>query len=87
MSLKILILAIVILFINIPFGYWRAGVKRLSAPWFMAIHIPVLISVAFRLLAEIDSHWTILITFILAFLLGQFGGKLVYKCRKFDNCL
>ena len=33
--------AFVILLLNLPFGYWRAGVARFSRGWFLAVHVPV----------------------------------------------
>jgi hypothetical protein len=37
-----LLLALLIVFAaNLPFGYWRAGLAKLSLPWFVAIHAPI----------------------------------------------
>lgn len=27
--------------VNVPFGYWRAGVRKFSPAWFVAIHAAV----------------------------------------------
>lgn len=35
--------------INLPFGYWRRGLKKFSFPWFLAIHLPIPLVVAFRI--------------------------------------
>ena len=35
------ILVIAAVAINVPFGAWRATVKRLSWKWFAAIHLPI----------------------------------------------
>jgi hypothetical protein len=40
--------AAVVLFINLPFGYWRSGEKRMTIPWWVAIHAPVPLVIALR---------------------------------------
>ncbi|MCK5137727.1 MAG: hypothetical protein KAR19_18220 [Bacteroidales bacterium] len=54
---KLIIITILVLVLNIPFGYWRANVSRFSTQWFLAIHIPVLFIVALRLLSGIGFSW------------------------------
>jgi hypothetical protein len=66
-----------IFLINLPFGAWRARTRRFSGPWFLAIHIPVVISVAFRFLVGPGFVLALLPLYILAFGLGQsVGGRL-----------
>jgi len=67
--------------INIPFGYWRKSVRRFSLYWFLAIHIPVIISILLRYLWNIDFKWEYLILFIFMFFAGQFTGKQVFSIR------
>ena len=31
---KLILIGLIVLIINIPFGYWRANVKRFSLQWF-----------------------------------------------------
>ncbi len=38
---KLIIVSIIVFSINIPFGYWRANVKKFSLQWILAVHIPV----------------------------------------------
>jgi hypothetical protein len=63
--------------INLPFGFWRAGTRKFTLPWFLAVHSPVPLVVGLRLAAHVGWH---LVTFPLlvgAFFTGQFcGGKL-----------
>jgi len=70
-------LATLILILNLPFGYWRVNVRKLSRQWFLSIHLPVPVVIALRILSGIG--W-VLISFPLlvgAFFSGQFlGGKL-----------
>lgn len=76
----LLILAGVLVFlINLPFGYWRSKVKKLSVQWFLAIHLPVPFVYALRTYAGID--WSILSFIILigCFFLGQFVGSRYIK--------
>jgi len=67
------ILALIFL-VNLPFGYWRAGVRKLSAPWFVAVHAPVIVAIALRLSAGIPFRLVTLPLFVVAFFAGQFTG-------------
>jgi hypothetical protein len=65
--------ALATLVLNLPFGFWRAGVRKFSLSWFLAVHVPVPLIVGMRLLAGIGWH---LITFPV--LVGAFfGGQLL----------
>ncbi len=67
----------VVFLINLPFGYWRAGSRRFSRPWFVSIHAPVILAIGFRLLAGIRFVLGSVPLFVGAFFLGQsLGGKL-----------
>jgi len=62
--------------INIPFGYWRANVKKFSIAWFLAVHLPV------PLVAYLRSHFhygwlgITIALFVGAYFGGQFlGGR------------
>ena len=76
-AVQLLILTVLIFLLNIPFGYWRARTCRFSLPWFLAIHLPVGLSVGLRLLTGIRFMFGALPLFAGAFLLGQsLGGRL-----------
>ncbi len=63
--------------VNLPFGYWRAGVRKLSAPWFVAVHAPVLLAVLIRLGLHVPLAWRTLPVMVAAFALGQWlGGRI-----------
>jgi hypothetical protein len=79
--MNIIILALIILFINIPFGYWRANVKRFSAQWISAIHFPVLIVVLLRFYSDIGFALYTYPLLIAAYFLGQFLGSKIYIKR------
>jgi hypothetical protein len=65
--------------VNVPFGYWRAGTRKFSAAWFLAIHLPVPLIVAARLILHPPNAYIPL--FVLCFFLGQLAGGLVRKRR------
>jgi hypothetical protein len=66
-----------IVIVNLPFGFWRAGVRRFSVSWFAAVHLPVLPVAIMRHQAGLG--WS-LITFpflVGAYFAGQYlGGAL-----------
>jgi len=72
--MNLLIVAVIVFLLNIPFGIWRAHVKKFSLPWILAIHLPVPIVVALRIYSDIGWHWTTFPVLIGAFFLGQFCG-------------
>ncbi len=69
--------ALAILALNLPFGYWRGGLPRLSPRWFVAIHAPVPLALGLRWIAGIPFRLVTLPLFVVAFFAGQFlGGRL-----------
>ena len=74
--------ALAVLIVNLPFGYWRAGLRKFSVPWFLAVHAPVPLVFGIRVLAGVGWHITTLPVLAVAFLSGQLlGGRLRLKCR------
>jgi len=71
--------ALAIFLLNIPFGYWRANVRRYGFQWYLAIHFPVPFIVLMRFTLNIGWHWSTFVIFILSFFLGQFAGGLIHK--------
>jgi hypothetical protein len=69
-----LVIAGVVLAMNLPFGYWRGGVRKLSAPWFVAIHLPVGLAIAYRFLIGVHFRWLTLPLYVAAFIAGQSAG-------------
>jgi hypothetical protein len=70
-------LLLAILVINVPFGFWRAGVRKFSLPWFLAVHVPVIIGVGLRVLSKLGWSLATFPALVGSFFLGQFlGGKL-----------
>ena len=90
--IKLIIVALLVFILNIPFGYWRANVKRYSAQWFLAIHIPVPFIVALRILSEIGFAWYTYIFLVGAFFLGQKLGSVLMnwihkRCKQESSCI
>jgi hypothetical protein len=70
-------IAILFFVINLPFGYGRASVMRLSPKWFLAALLPVPLVVALRIFSGFGWKPISLPMLVGAFLLGQFvGGRL-----------
>lgn len=67
-----LLVVLGVFILNLPFGYWRAGLRKLSLPWFLAIHLPVPLVVALRFIAELD--WTFIPFSAASFFAGQMVG-------------
>jgi len=68
----------VVFVLNLPFGFWRAGTKRFTLPWFLAIHVPVPLAVALRIVAGVGLRLGTLPLFVGAFVAGQYVGG---RCR------
>ena len=68
--------ALLVFLLNLPFGYWRASVKKLSRQWFLAVHLPVPLVIALRVYSGLGWKPVSFPVLIGAFFLGQFvGGK------------
>jgi hypothetical protein len=80
--MNIILLTFFTFIISIPFGYWRANVRRFSLQFFLAIHIPVALIILFRLLTETGFEIESLFFTIPAFFFGQFTGSRIYLFRK-----
>lgn len=69
--------ALLVLALNLPFGFWRAGVEKFSLHWFLAVHLPVPFVIALRFLSGLGWQLITFPVLVGAFFLGQFlGGRL-----------
>jgi hypothetical protein len=67
----------VVLLLNLPLGYYRAGVRKFSLPWIVAVHAGVPLVVGVRLLSGVGWRLVTFPMFIGAYAAGHFlGGKL-----------
>jgi hypothetical protein len=75
--LRLFIAAAIVVALNLPFGFWRAGAGKYSARWIVAVHAPVPLVVAVRLFSGLGWHLITFPVLIGAFFTGQFvGGRL-----------
>lgn len=72
--MKLIFISAFVLLINLPFGYWRAGTRKFSLPWFLAVHVPVPLTVGLRLASGIGWHMATFPIIIGTFFGGQFLG-------------
>ncbi len=69
--------ALLVLLLNLPLGYWRASVRRMSPQWFLAVLVPVPLVVALGIYSGPGFGLMSFPVIVGALLLGQFvGGKL-----------
>jgi hypothetical protein len=80
--MTLLIVTISIFVFNIPFGYWRANVKKFSTQWFLSIHIPIPFIILSRIYTNLGFQWYTYFFTVSSFFVGQFSGKLIYKAIK-----
>jgi hypothetical protein len=78
----VVVAAVCAALVNIPFGFWRAGTRRFSALWFMAVHAPIPLIVAIRLLMGVGWRITTFPLFLAAYLGGQLVGGAVRRHRQ-----
>lgn len=73
--------ALAIFALNVPFGYWRAGLPKLSPLWFVAIHAPIPLAIGLRFAMGIPFRLATMPIFIAAFFLGQWTGAAIRDSR------
>lgn len=86
--LKLVLLTVVVFLLNLPFGYWRAGVKKFSFKWFLYIHLPVPAVILLRICSDVGFAFYTYPLFAGAFFGGQIvGRKLLYErfCKENDG--
>lgn len=73
------IVAALVFAVNIPFGYWRARVRKFSPQWILAIHLPVPLVISLRVLSGLGWQFITFPVLIGAFFLGQFTGGRIQR--------
>jgi hypothetical protein len=68
--------------LNIPCGFWRQGLKKLSPLWFVAIHLPIPFIVAARIMLNIHLSGTYFLLVVPAYLIGQKLGAILRRKRQ-----
>jgi hypothetical protein len=61
--------------LNLPFGYWRAGERKFSTQWFVAVHAVVPLVIALRYSLGLPFRWSMLPLFVAAYFGGQSAGS------------
>ncbi len=77
--MNLLLITLAVFVLNIPFGYWRANVKKLSVQWFLSIHIPIPFVIFLRIYGGIGFALYTYPIIVAAFFGGQFFGKILYS--------
>jgi hypothetical protein len=78
---RLLLLALLILFVNLPFGYWRHGLRKFSLAWLLAIHAPVPLVIGMRLGLGIPWRLETLPLFVASYFTGQLLGARIRAHR------
>jgi hypothetical protein len=61
--------------VNLPFGYLRGGLQKLSVCWFIAIHAPVPLVILIRQFHKLELSWSLAPFLLGSFFIGQFLGR------------
>jgi hypothetical protein len=80
--MKLLNVAAAVLLLNLPFGYWRSGVRRFSWQWILAVHLPVPAVVALRVFSGLGWQLISFPVLIGAFFTGQYVGGRVNRALR-----
>lgn len=80
--MSLILTALFVFIINLPFGYWRANVRRYSLQWVLAIHIPVPFVVLLRIYSNIGFELYTYPILVAAFFIGQYAGKILSDRRR-----
>jgi len=75
--MQLWLVALAVFVLNLPFGYWRAGVRKFSWQWIAAIHAPVPAVIALRLVSGLGFQFATFPVLIGAFFLGQKCGGIL----------
>ena len=80
--MNLAIVSFAVAFVNMPFGYWRASVRKFSLQWFLAVHIPVPVIIVLRIFGGIGFAFYTYIFMISAFFIGQQIGAYSRKNKR-----
>ena len=75
-------IALLIFAINLPFGAWRARLRKLSPTWFVAIHLPVVLAIGMRILIGVPFRLITLPLYVTAFFFGQLAGGRLWRAAE-----
>lgn len=81
MILRMIIVAVGVFALNLPFGYWREGTRKFSLPWFLFIHAPIPGVIALRIVSGLGFSLHSYPILLAAYFLGQFTGARIRRRR------
>jgi hypothetical protein len=61
--------------VNLPLGWWRAGLRKFSPAWFVAVHAAVPVVIGLRVALGLPFRWAVLPAFVVAYFGGQYFGS------------
>ena len=70
-----------VLILNLPFGYWRAGTRKFSLPWILAVHLPVPLVIVLRSISGMGFRLATFPVMIGAYFAGQYLGARLRRAR------
>jgi hypothetical protein len=76
------VVAVIVFLLNVPFGYWREGVRKFSLKWILAIHLPVPFVIALRVVSGLGWQFITFPVLIGAYFAGQFAGGMLRRLRE-----
>jgi hypothetical protein len=76
------LLTLFVFTLNIPFGYWRANVRKFSLQFFLAIHLSIPFIILFRFLSGTGFEPITLLFTVPSFFFGQLLGSKIHSFRK-----
>ena len=81
MAWRLMAVALATFVINLPFGFWRQGLRKFSLLWVVAVHAAVPLVVLMRLKADLGFAWYTYPPMILCYFGGQFVGARLRRRR------
>jgi hypothetical protein len=66
--------------LNLPFGAWRVRSRRLSLPWFLAIHVPI--PFLFLLRRVFGLRWPWIALSLVCAVAAQLAGGRIWPARE-----
>ena len=79
MTLPLFFDIIILFFLNLPFGYWRANTRKFSLQWVLAIHVPVPLLVLLRIVSGIGWALYTYPFLVGAYFSGQYMGSYLHR--------
>lgn len=71
--------------INLPFGYFRGGLRKLSFLWLVAIHAPVPLVIIVRKFHDLNLTWGLAPFLLGSYFIGQLLGRKIYQAKPYKK--